>query len=254
MARAPMLGISISPRIGLGDGLQFSSLPENFFRATGEKLVDVSKPWFFDFNPYVVRDVEPEKTIELWNFGPTLRPWPRPRPHVYLSNAEIHAAMLGVPVVLNRPRLYRFEDVKFEDRKRILLHAKGRSNGDMPERIVEHVKAKYGGLCLYQIGLQSDPGYGIEKLYTPTFWDLAREISSAKMFIGVDSGPSWIAACYPDIVAKKVRVKLPDGEGLIEDWVPLEIDRIHSHWDDRCFHIHNVTEDDRGFTSSFKRL
>ena len=108
--------------------------------------------------------------------------------------------------------------------------------------------------CLYQIGLQSDPGYGIEKLYTPTFWDLAREISSAKMFIGVDSGPSWIAACYPDIVANKVRVKLPDGEGLIEDWVPLEIDRIHSHWDDRCFHIHNVTEDDRGFTSSFKRL
>src|SRR5690349_10697640 len=109
-----MLGISIKKTIGLGDALQFSSVPENYYQETGQKLFDVSEPWFFDHNPYVVREPRQaiEKTIEMWNFSPQQWPWPKPnRQHgVYLSQAEIFASVFGVKYPrLNRPRLYKFE-------------------------------------------------------------------------------------------------------------------------------------------------
>jgi hypothetical protein len=252
-----MLGMMIKPYIGLGDGLQFSSAPENYFRTTGKKILDINRPWFFDHNPYVVRDdkIKPERTIEMWNFGPAhdKYQWPRLRPqNVYLSNAEIWAAVLNVPVVLNRPRLYKFEDFPFHEREMILLHIDGRSHGDMPEHVIDHVIRKYKPTKrLYQIG-KSAREFGIPKITTQTFWDLAAVISKAQMLIGIDSGPAWIAACYPDVVVKKLRTK-PDPEEL-EKWVPLHVDNIHSHWDDRCHQIFNPTEDDIGFTTSYRRI
>lgn len=251
-----MLGVSVKNYIGLGDKVQFSSLPENYFRAKGEKLIDVSKPWFWDHNPFVIRDPEtpPEKIIELWNF-PQEYEWPRPRAGVYLCNAEIWAALFGVKLTLNRPRLYRYEHFPFEDRELILFHVQGKSNGLLPKHVIDHVVDKYGRTkCLYQIGPSSDPFVGIPRIETPTYWSLAEVCSRARMFIGVDSGPSWVAASYPDVVVKKVRIKTPDGQKTLQDWVPLEIDAFHSHWDDRLFQIHNTTEDDVGFTSSYKKL
>ncbi len=246
-------GISIKPTIGIGDALQYSSVPENYFRTTGKKLVDVSKPWFFDHNPYVLRDVKADKITEMWNFSPKQYDWPKLRPHgVYLSNAEIFAAVMGAKTFLNRPRLYRFEDFPFCARQGILLHVDGRSHGTMPEHIIKHVLAKYGPtkrLC--QIGV-GGPDLGIPRLKTPTLWDLAHAISESQMLIGVDSGPSWIAACYPDVIVKKVRTK-PRPEEFV-NWVPLSTDNIHSHWDDRCHQIFNPTEDDIGFTSSYRKI
>lgn len=248
-------GISIKPTIGLGDGLQFSSVPENYYRATGDRLYDVNRPWFFDFNPYVTRStgVTPSTTIEMWNFSPTQYQWPKLREHgVYLSNAEIHASVWKVPVVLNRPRLYRYEDYPFEKRELILLHADGRSHGKMPPHVIDHVVKKYGPTGRLRIigkDIQID---GVPKIVTPTFWDLAETISKASMLIGVDSGPSWIAACYPDVVVKILRTK-PTPEHF-KTHVPLEVSNVHSHWDDRCRHVFNPTEDDLGFTYSYRRI
>ncbi len=253
-----MIGISIKPTIGIGDALQYSSLPENYFRATGQKLYDVNKQWFFDFNPYVERGegVTCEKIQEMWNFSPNQYAWPIPnrpdKPKVYLSNADIWASLFKVPLVLNRPRLYRFEDFPFEDRKNILLHSRGISHGQMPDHIVAHIVKKYGKTGnLYQIGLE-DQNLGIPFLPTPTLWDLAELISKSRMVIGVDSSPCWIAACYPDVVTKVVRTK-PQPDQFC-DWVPLEINNIHSHWDDRSRTVYNPSEDDRGFTSSYRRI
>jgi hypothetical protein len=252
-----MLGIAIKPTIGVGDALQFSSVPENYYKTTGSMLVDVSRPWFFDHNPFVQRlDKEPEKTIQMWNFSPKQWDWPKPRPdkpQVYLCNAEIGAAVFGAKVFLNRPRLYRYEDYPFEDRKMILVHTHGISHGIMPRPIIDHILAKYGPTgCLYHVGLEGTPDYGIPKIVTPTLWDLASLISKARMFIGLDSGPSWIAACYPDVIVKKVRMKpTPD---YFKDWIPLDIGNVHSHWDDRCHQIFNPTDDDIGFTSSYRRI
>lgn len=263
-----MIGISIKPTIGIGDGLQYSSLPENYFRAKGQKMYDISKPWFFDYNPYVSRDpsIQPSPFRELWNFSPTQYQWPDPRlvlprkgdhnppeqrPKVYLSNAEIWASLYDIKPVLIRPRLYRYEDFPFEQRKMILLQTEGRSHGALPKKIADHVVNKYKATGqLFHIG----PGetYGLPHIETPTLWELAKLISEASMLIGVDSAPSWIAACYPDVIVKKVRIKpQPD---LFQEWIPLEIKNIHSHWDDRCHQIYNTSEDDIGFTQSYKKM
>ncbi len=251
-----MQGISIKPTIGIGDALQYSSLPENYFRATGQKMVDVSKPWFFDHNPFVSRDVQATKIQEMWNFSPGQYEWPNPRekdkPAVYLSNAEIWASVFKVPCILSRPRLYRFEEFPYEQRENILLHADGISHGEMPEHIVAHVIKKYGPTRkLYQIGNRMRD-YGLPMIKTATLWELAEVISKARMVIGVDSGPSWIAACYPDVISKKVRTKpIPE---IFKTWVPLEIRQIHSHWDSREHMIYNPTDVDIGFTWSYRRI
>lgn len=253
-----MLGIEIKPTIGIGDAIQFSSVPENYYRATGQRLVDQSKPWFFDFNPYVIRDPSPaerpRRSVQMWNF-PKQYEWPQLRPSsTYLSNAEIFAAVFGVKApTLNRPRLYRFEDCPFHCRDRILLHVDGVSHGLMPPHVLEHVLKKYRPSGrLFQIGLPGAPDLGIPRIHTPTLWDLAQVISQARMVIGLDSGPSWIAAAYPDVVVKKLRTK-PSLEQL-RDWVPLSRDNIHSHWDDRCHQIYNISEDDVGFTTSYRKI
>lgn len=254
-----MIGISIKPTIGIGDALQFSSLPENYFRAKGEKLIDLSRPWFFDNNPFVERgNFTPDKTIELWNFGvDNPFSWPNPRkesdPKVYLSNAEIWASVLDVPVTMNRLRLYRHEEFPYFERKNIIVHFDGNSHGDMPEHIVQHIISKYGHENIRQVGFKNSLDYGLIRVETKTLWELAEVISKARMFIGVDSGPSWIAACYPDVIVKKVRTK-PNPPSLFHDWVPLNQGNIHSFWDDRAHIIHNVTDHDIGFTFSYRRI
>lgn len=250
-------GITIKQKIGVGDALQFSSLPENYFKATGRKLVDLSRPWFFDHNPYVDRETPAEsckKIIEMWNYGPTQYQFPVLRPEkIYLSNAEIHAGVWNCPVSLNRPRLYLHEDFPFEKRESIFVHIQGKSHGEMPDHVIDHILKKYGPTKrLYQIGLSTDRDIGIPRIETKTLWELAAVLSTGRMFIGMDSGPSWVAACYPDVVAKKIRLK-PSPE-FLTTWVPLEVQNIHSHWDDRLFQIHNPTENDIGFTYSYRRL
>lgn len=252
------MAITIKASIGVGDALQYSSLPENYFRHTGRKLVDLSMPWFFDHNPYVMRgpEFEYDGSLELWNFSPKSYDWPNPRgasePRVYLSNAEIWASIFDCPVVLNRPRLYRYEDHPYHLRRDILLQTDGRSHGPMPDYVIRHVLDKYGDQPIYQIGTAESRDIGIPRIETATLWELASVISTAKMLIGLDSGPAWIAACYPDVIVKKLRTRpTPD---VLRTWTPLEQQNIHSHWDDRCHQIFNVTERDIGFTSSFRRI
>lgn len=265
-----MVGNHIKPSIGLGDGLQFSSLPENYFRHTGKKLHDISRAWFFDHNTFVDRsdNVSISKKVELWNFSHrNVFPWPNPRilkkergdwkipqpgPSVYLSNAEIWASVLDVPVVLSRPRLYRWEDFPYEKREKILLQTEGRSHGKISDDIISHVVKKYlptGNL--YHIGTGSV--VGVPHIDTPSLWNLAELISSAKMFIGPDSGPSWISSCYSDVITKIIRTK-PNPPDEFKKWVPLDQGNIHSFWDDRCRMTYNVTENDIGFTWSYLKI
>ncbi len=253
------VGIRIR-QVGIGDGVQFTSLPENYFRAKGEKLIDLSEGWFFDHNPYVERGTFPLRDeIELWNYPP-MYSWPKVRGSVYLSNAEVHASVLGVKnPVLIRPRLYKHEDpCAFRERKQILFHPYGKSHGALPESVIQHVVEKYGGTGqLVQIGLPSEPTIkNLVKLTPSSMWDLALLISRARMFIGIDSGPSWIAACYPDVVTKKVRTKFQFALKTAHNWVPLEEGHIHSFWDDQnLFNIyHCLGDDDVGFMQSFRKL
>lgn len=253
-----MLAITIKRNIGVGDALQYSSVPENYFRTTGNKVIDVSQPWFFDHNPYVVRghQYRASKVIEMWNFSPTQYQWPNPRPTkaaVYLSNAEIWASVVGADVYLNRPRLYKFEEFPFLERRVIYLQTEGKSHGHLPDHIIQHVLEKYGQTgYLHHIG----PGnnYGLPSMgVRENLWDLADILSQARMLIGPDSGPAWIASCFPDVVVKKVRVK-PNPPEEFKKWIPLEQRNVHSHWDSREHMVYNTSDHDIGFTWSYKRI
>jgi len=256
-----VIGISVRKTIGIGDAVQFTSVPENYFKHTGQKLVDLNDHWVFDFNPYVIRgaaDLEEklqiERKIDLWQLHCTDNPAQYRERTVYLCNAEAHARHFSYTVKLNRPRLYRFEEFPFHQRLEIILHTQGKSHGTMPEYVVRHVLDKYGDAVRW-IGLDDDWKYPLPRpprIGIGGLWELAEAISKARMFIGVDSGPSWIAKCYPDVVVKTLRLR-PNPEDL-RNWVPLECCRLHSHWDDRMALIHNPGEDDAGFTWSYKRL
>lgn len=254
-----MTGIRISKRIGIGDAIQFTSVPENYFRHTGERLVDLEEHWVFDFNPHVLRRIEKcDKVINLWDAQQRDVPVQKKGRTVLLSNAEAHTRTFDYPVLLNRPRLYIHEDFPYNAREDIILHVKGRSHGQMPEHIVKHVLDKYGDRVLW-LGEKSDWVYSFpppakQFMFSEktTIWDSVRIISRCRMFIGVDSGPSWIAQCYPDVITKKVRL-FPALE-FLHNWVPLEWCRLGSYWDDRSAQIFNSSEDDAGFTWSYKRI
>jgi hypothetical protein len=135
----------------------------------------------------------------------------------------------------------------------ILFHVDGKSHGRMPDHVIEHVLHKYRATGqLFAIGA-ADPKIDIPYIRTESLWELAQVISRSRMLIGMDSGPAWIAACYPDVVTKILRSK-PSIDVLQKDWIPLAIDNIHSHWDDRCRMIYNPTEESVGFTTTFKDI
>lgn len=253
-----MNGISVGKAKGVGDMVQFTSLPENYFKATGAKLLDVDNAWVFDHNPYVTRERDGRKlnrVQDMWNFSPMKYEWPLPpdgRPLVYQSNAEIWALLWNVKPTLIRPRLYQFEDFPFEKREKILFHIDGKSHGRMPEHIVQHVLNKYGPTGQLTLIGRPDQTYGLPTIQTETLWDLAKVISEARMLIGCDSGPSWIAACYPDVVVKKVRTR--PAVDRFDDWTPLNVKNNHAHWDDRIFQIFNPGETDVGPFQSYRRM
>ena len=64
MGARPQIFIDIEGCVGLGDKVQFSSLPEVFYKWYGIKLIDIKKHWVFDHNPYVERDIKMKKSDE----------------------------------------------------------------------------------------------------------------------------------------------------------------------------------------------
>ena len=76
-----MLGITMAGQakkfLGLGDQIQLTSFPENYFKNTGEKLIDLDNNLLFDNNPYIVRNVNPSNILDIWSMtDPSLTGYP----------------------------------------------------------------------------------------------------------------------------------------------------------------------------------
>jgi len=263
-----MLGITLKGAPGLGDKLQFSSFPENYFRNTREKVIDLDRVWIFDHNPYVVRDAVPERVINLWT-----EPWPLrlgitqeeylTKP-VFFSQAERTSTIFNHVAHLRHPRLYRFEELpKLE--KRVILHTTGsrmqprRELGEdnfsvLSEEVIQHVRETYRGYEIIQIGLKGDiDAQVIDCRGIPDIWEVVKIIAQANTFIGVDSGPYQIAACYPRIFRKKVLMQVsPDY--LRTRFVPMHVLNPHVHWHDASCLYYNRTKDDAGISYSYLKI
>jgi hypothetical protein len=263
-----MLGISIAGAAGLGDTLQFASFPENHFRNTGEKVVDVDHCWIFDHNPYVVRDAQADRVINLWT-----EPWPAKsglqtrqfvdRP-ILFSLAERHASILGHTAYLRHPRLYRFEDLPLL-RNRVVVHTTGKDlppvveHGEdrrrvLPEQVIEFVRDRYRDCEILQVGARDDVDAHVTDCRgIPDLWDVVKIIAQAGIYIGVDSGPYWIAECFPRIFRKRVLVQYPP-EFLRKAFVPMHALNPNWHWHDHSCLYYNRSEDDAGVTYSYLKL
>jgi ADP-heptose:LPS heptosyltransferase len=78
-------------------------------------------------------------------------------------------------------------------------------------------------------------------------------VAQAGIFIGVDSGPYWIAACFPRIFRKKVLMQYsPDY--LRRKFVPMHVINPHVQWHDASCLYFNRGPDDAGVTFSYLKL
>src|ERR1700677_122614 len=109
-----MIGITLRGAVGMGDQLQFTSFPENYFRNTGSKVIDLDHRWIFDHNPFVIRGREPTQVLNLW-----AQSWPElsgrissqeflAKP-IFFSIADRTASMFRHVAYLRHPRLYEHE-------------------------------------------------------------------------------------------------------------------------------------------------
>ena len=263
-----MLGITFKGASGIGDKLQFSSFPENYFRNTGEKVIDLDRAWIFDHNPYVVRDAIPERVVDLW-----AQPWPLKErvtreeyvsKPVFSSLAERTGTIFNHVAYLRHPRLYRFEDLPRLE-KRVVLHTTGKriqphaALGEdhfrvLSEEIIRHVREAYSGYEIVQVGSKEDVDAQVIDLRgIPDIWEVVKIIAQSSIFIGVDSGPYWIAACYPGIFRKKVLMQYP-AEYLRKSFVPMHVLNAHVHWHDASCIYYNRTIDDAGISYSYLKI
>jgi hypothetical protein len=271
-----MLGITIRGAIGLGDKIQFASFPENYYKNTGQKVIDLDHVWIFDHNPYVVRDQEPSETIDIskinWPLKRAYKYWPirarftpkhyKDKP-TYFSIADRTSSIFNHVTYLRHPRLYQFENLPIIP-KRIVIHTTGKQlvvkkRGEdgfklLSPEIIDHIKETYKDYEIIQVGSkEDDDAKVIDCRGLENIWDVVKIISQASMFIGVDSGPSWIAACYPRIFRKKIISQHPL-EFLRNDFVPMHKLNPHLHWHDISCLYFNRFKEDAGVTYSYLKL
>lgn len=242
------VGIYVPTYIGIGDAIQFSSLPENYYNETGYKLVDVGSHWVFDHNPFVVRN-EPTNHVEnLWDVSCQNNYTEK---HFLPSVSERTCCFFGIKnTKLRHPRLYVHEDEKLVPNQ-IVCHFDGKCKGKCPEFIVEQVKKNYEGFNLIQIGGVNDRRFdGFEYKLGLNIFDTAKLIAQSPVFIGVNSSMMNLACCYP---RTNKRVILT-GRNDLADMQPMDIKDGDSHWLDWQLNLFNDTENDIGVTFSYKKL
>lgn len=251
------IGLKLDGAVGIGDQLMFSSFPENFFAATGAKLIDVDNVWCFDSNPFIERNKTPDTLI-----NPRIAALPQSisidnggRREFLGSVAERTMAQYSLDVsklVLRHPRLYRFENGPLK--KRVVVHTTGRtSKGQLSHNTMDFIASRYHEFEIVQVGSKEDISFPKAIDFRgASIWDTTQVISECSVFIGVDSGPSWIASCYPQISCKTILSGFSAPE--IRAIQPMIAKLNGWHWYDSSRQYFNESEFDNSFTYSFLKL
>ena len=242
-----MIGLIMNPLIGIGDRLQFTLVPENIFKLTGEKVIDMSKDWVFDHNPYVIRDANtyPETVIDLWAVS-----------HHFPSNGfkshadrQIVKFLGGKKSFCRGPRLYKFEDTKMIP-NRVVIHLTGKSQPTkINENVIETIRERYSDFEIIQIGGPNDMKTPFINKLGLGMWETIELIASASIYIGVNSSFLHAAAAYPRISRKII---LP--EDILSEFIPMHSPVHAGCWLDHNNQYFNTTEEDIGVTFSYKKI
>ena len=231
---------------GIGDQIMVSSFPENFFRNTGEKIIDVTNCWIFDFNPYVKRNEKPniilnhlQRQIEIINSGQRID---------HKSDAQEICHNFNLKkCFLRSPRLYKYEDSKTE-KDLVVVHTTGRTVGHINEQIIQRIQDNYSDYKIIQIGSSRDKQTDFEKAFDLSKWETAEIISRAAIYIGVNSGFYHVANCYPKVRKKIIAQEI--NEDALQTFEPKK-NSLGTEWYDFNIEIFNAFDYDIGSTKSY---
>lgn len=267
---------------GIGDQVCTTSLPENYYNATGEKLViDNPNIWAFKHNPYVEFLTERQtRTFIAINLMPDTRVKEQTQKYAQTydnlsiaSQAEWLCANVGIKYPkLRHPRLYIHENEKIIPNK-IAVHTTGKveRKGEpeetwirhglgedapraMTQNIIDQIAENYEGWDVYQVGGKDDISMTgkFTDLRGLDLWETAKHISQASRFIGVNSGMMHIAHCYPRVEKRIVMNELSDDS--IHRWRIGDLRNLSFAWYDAASTIFNKTDYDIAYTYSYKKI
>jgi len=248
----------------IGDRLIFSALPEMVFEQTGKKVVDLDPKgfnWFWDNNPFVVRDEKVKRIVPLQLIADqsTHGRYYRNLPN-FLSIVDKYCSIFGLECTIRHPKLYKYENEK-RNPKKVILTTQGALDemmgGEMYDRIlsdeiIEQIKNNYKEYDIIQIGSKGDKDAGVIDKRGLSIWESVKEVSEASIYIGVNTGVMWIASCYPHI-AKKV-ILCQYSEESLKYFIPMNVDDHHTVWCDYSNQFFNATNRDIGITTSYLKI
>lgn len=239
--------------LGLGDQVQFTSFPENYFLNTGEKVIDLDNNSLFDYNPFVIRGAPPSKVLDLWYMTDGNKYTPK---KWIPSISERNSWLAGLPeCYIRHPKLYRYDDLPLK-KNQICVHLTGVSTGNCPDEIADKIRENYKDFDIVQIGLATDKHYEqFEDKRGLDFWASTEVIAQSLMFIGISSSMMNVAACYPRVI-KKIIITESDEERsqVMSDMMPMDPERGHYHWLDWGFSFYNKTKRDIGVSLSYLKI
>lgn len=248
--------------LGLGDQIQLTSFPENFYKNTGYKVIDLDNNFLFDNNPYIIRDAKPDLVLDIWSMTDTDKTGimyneKRWVPSIaekllFFTNKLLK---INLKTYLRHPRLYKYEDAE-RINNQICVHLTGISTGICPMYIAEQIRENYKDFNIIQIGKKEDQHFNqfIDRRGLD-FWGSAKTISESIIFIGVSSSMMNLAFCYPRIT-KKIILTESDEErkDILDNMMPMDPERGHYHWLDWGFSFYNKTERDIGVSYSYLKI
>ena len=254
---------------GIGDKLQFTSIPENYYYNTGKKLIDLMNQWCYDHNTFVERG---NNTVDfavdlyandIFFKGPQGQPIKGQLKFedkdFYVSQPERFKQIFGIEnIYLRHPRLYKYEEMQGSRLGLVTVHTTGKSEGGtIPEKVIERIQKNYIGYTIYQVGGENDaPTPFIDKRGLD-MWQTAELIASSQIFIGVNSGMMNLAQCYPRVNRKLIIIENERIETKDFDYYrPLCYykEGVNSPWVDYNWQYYNIHEQDLGITFSYNKI
>ena len=245
----------------LGDQICRTSLPENFFKNTGDKLINFGVP-FFENNPYVIHSesVHPNtlsrvEKRSLWNYtvGNVCTANSKTMAHEICKNWGLEKTYL------TKPRLYIYEEIKPYPRS-LVINTTGSNQGAIPLHVLNMITEKYKKThWITQIGSVHDIDCECDSDARGKTWqESARIIAESEIFIGVCSFCMWLANCYN--IRKKIILVNKNKERCENFWPRVftneHLDNPFDTWIEWSsgLEVYNTFKEDLGMTRSYLEI
>lgn len=234
---------------GIGDGIIKTSIPENFYKNFGVKIIDIEKKWMYDYNPYVERNIKHDIALNI--LGNQIEIIQKNCRQSHLSHASEYCHNFNFPKCYTRsPKLYKYEDIETQ-KNQVAVHTQGNTVGAMPDHVIEQINKNYQNYDVIQIGGSFDKKTPFINKTGLSLWDTIKIIAESSIYIGVNSGFMHIANAYRKVRKKIVLHELSEERANI--FTPLNY-QDSFEWYDYGIEYFNIFDIDMGTTYKYKSI